>query len=171
MKNGTIDTRRRGFLKGATAAFASLVSLAVGIPVIGALIGPAFRSIKPAWTRAGDIKTLAVGEPTKLTFAVRTTSAYLALTALHDVWVVRRSPAEFTVFSPICPHLGCEYNWNGQTRRFECPCHGSVYAIDGKVLGGPAPRPLDTLPARVEGGDLYVEWETFKIGIPEKVPA
>ena len=36
---------------------------------------------------------------------------------------------------------------------------------------GPAPRPLDTLPEKVENGELWVEWERFKLGIHEKVPA
>jgi nitrate reductase gamma subunit len=170
MSGTTFDTKRRGFLKLATGILSSLVCIAIGVPVIGTLIGPAFRSRKPGWTKAGELNTLPIGEPTKLTFAVKTTSAYIAETVLHDLWVVKQSPTEFTVFSPICPHLGCEYNWNAQTNHFECPCHGSVYAIDGKVLGGPAPRPLDTLPAKVEGGELYVEWETFKVGISQKVP-
>jgi nitrite reductase/ring-hydroxylating ferredoxin subunit len=34
----------------------------------------------------------------------------------------------------------------------QCPCHGSVYAADGRVLSGPAPRSLDTLPMQVQGG-------------------
>jgi nitrate reductase gamma subunit len=171
MSNTKFDTERRGFLKLATGILAFLVTIAVGIPVIGALIGPAFRSKKPSWAKVGDLNTLPVGEPTRLTFAVQTISAYIRETVLHDVWVIKQPSSEVTVFSPICPHLGCEYNWNRQAGHFECPCHGSVYAINGKVLGGPAPRPIDTLPARVENGQLYVEWETFKVGIPQKVSA
>ncbi len=169
MSGTTFDTERRGFLKWATGILASLVCIAVGIPVIGTLIGPAFRSRKPAWTKVGSLNDLVTGEPTKLTFAVKTTSAYISETVLHDVWVIKQPSSEVTVFSPICPHLGCEYNWNAQTNHFECPCHGSVYAINGKVLGGPAPRPLDTLPTRIQSGELYVEWEMFKVGIPKKV--
>jgi menaquinol-cytochrome c reductase iron-sulfur subunit len=162
-------TERRDFLKWATGILASLVCIAVGIPIIGTLIGPAFRSKKPIWTRVGNLNELSPGEPTKLTFAVKTASAYIMQTVLHDVWVIKQPSSEVIAFSPICPHLGCEYNWNSQTDHFECPCHGSVYAIDGKVLGGPAPRPLDTLPTKIQSGDLYVEWEMFKVGIPEKV--
>ncbi len=170
MSAKTFDTERRGFLKLATGILASLVSITVGIPVIGVLIGPAFRSKKPSWAKVGDLNMLPVGEPTRLTFAVKTTFAYITETVLHDVWVIKQPSSEVTVFSPICPHLGCEYNWDPQTGHFECPCHGSVYAMDGKVLGGPAPRPLDTLPMKVQSGELYVEWEMFKVGIPEKVP-
>jgi len=37
------------------------------------------------------------------------------------------------------------------------------------VLGGPAPRPLDTLPTKIQSEELNVEWKQFKAGIPEKV--
>jgi menaquinol-cytochrome c reductase iron-sulfur subunit len=73
------------------------------------------------------------------------------------------------VFSPLCPHLGCGYRWEGTERKFKCPCHGSVYAITGEVLAGPAPRPLDTLPTKVENGRLLVIYEEFKAGLPAKV--
>jgi menaquinol-cytochrome c reductase iron-sulfur subunit len=87
---------------------------------------------------------------------------------LHNIWAVKNSSSDVTVFSPICPHLGCRYKWHADSQHFICPCHGSVFSIDGKVLGGPAPRPLDTLPTKIENGELFVEWELFKEGISQK---
>lgn len=49
----------------------------------------------------------------------------------------------FIAISAICTHLGCTVEWFKGPKRFECPCHGSFYAPDGTLLGGPAPRPLD----------------------------
>ena len=69
--------------------------------------------------------------------------------------------------------LSCEYNWDPQTGHLECPCHGSVYAMDGKekMLGGPAPRALDTLPTKIQCGDPYVEGQASKAGILHKLSA
>jgi Rieske Fe-S protein len=39
------------------------------------------------------------------------------------------------------------------------------------VLGGPPPRPLDTLPVKVEDGVLYAEYQDFRLGVPDKVMA
>jgi cytochrome b6-f complex iron-sulfur subunit len=43
----------------------------------------------------------------------------------------------------VCTHLGCIYDWNAANQRFECPCHGSKYRLDGRRIESPAPRSLD----------------------------
>jgi quinol---cytochrome c reductase iron-sulfur subunit, bacillus type len=164
-----MESTRRGFLKLATGTITFFMGLVIGIPIIGTVVGPVFRTKKPYWAKVAELNSLPVGKPVKLTFASQTVSAYIRETILHDVWAIKHPTSEITVLSPICPHLGCEYNWNPQSSHFECPCHGSVFALDGKVLGGPAPRPLDTLPTKVDGGNLFVEWETFKIGVVKKI--
>jgi cytochrome b6-f complex iron-sulfur subunit len=49
----------------------------------------------------------------------------------------------FTALSLVCTHLGCTLNT--QTDGFACPCHGSQFDADGKVLHGPAAKPLRSL--------------------------
>jgi len=164
------ETTRREFLKRITGLMSALVAVAVGIPLIGAIVGPSFRSKKPRWAKVGDLRSVPMGQPVNMKFPFETEDAYLRETVIQNVWVIKHSPSEITAFSPICPHLGCHYNWHPETGEFACPCHGSIYSITGKVIGGPAPRPLDTLPTKLEGETLFVEWERFKVGIPEKVP-
>lgn len=43
----------------------------------------------------------------------------------------------------VCTHLGCIYSWTPTNSRFECPCHGSKYRLDGRRVEAPAPRSLD----------------------------
>ncbi len=43
----------------------------------------------------------------------------------------------------VCTHLGCIYSWIPVNNRFECPCHGSKYRLDGRRIESPAPRTLD----------------------------
>ena len=43
----------------------------------------------------------------------------------------------------VCTHLGCIYAWTPANDRFECPCHGSKYRLDGRRIEAPAPRTLD----------------------------
>ena len=57
--------------------------------------------------------------------------------------------------SRVCTHLGCIVK--PTTEGFECPCHGSRYDRDGLVTKGPAPRPLQWLEVKEQGGVLYVD--------------
>merc|ERR1711871_642152 len=42
----------------------------------------------------------------------------------------------------VCTHLGCTVPWNAAENKFMCPCHGSQYNNQGKVVRGPAPLSL-----------------------------
>jgi Rieske Fe-S protein len=42
-----------------------------------------------------------------------------------------------------CTHMGCLVRFNAAERSWDCPCHGSRFAVDGSVLEGPAVHPLD----------------------------
>ena len=39
----------------------------------------------------------------------------------------------------VCTHLGCVVPWNQAENKFICPCHGSQYNDQGRVVRGPAP--------------------------------
>jgi Rieske Fe-S protein len=75
----------------------------------------------------------------------------------------------FVIFSSICPHLGCRFNWDGSANRFICPCHGSQFGLEGDKLAGPAPRGLDPLPYRDQKGTAQVTWIQYKSGTPDRV--
>ncbi|MGE5247696.1 MAG: Rieske 2Fe-2S domain-containing protein [Verrucomicrobiota bacterium] len=164
------DATRRDFFRTATAVLGGVIAVVLAVPLVGSLIGPAFRKKPKKWARVARVGSLPVGQPTVLSFTDQTSEAYLRETVVRNVWAVRRSTTDVTVYSPICPHLGCRYDWEPNSGRFLCPCHGSLFALDGKVLAGPAPRPLDTLPTKIDGDELYVEWERFELGTSRKIP-
>lgn len=68
--------------------------------------------------------------------------------------VSQPSEGEFVAFSAVCTHQGCTL---GEVHKEEgsCPCHGSRFDVStGKVLQGPATKPLPEVPVRVKDGKL-----------------
>jgi Rieske Fe-S protein len=87
---------------------------------------------------------------------------------LATVWLRKREDGSVLAFSSICPHLGCSVDYLPESRGFNCPCHGSAFTSEGRVISGPSPRPLDLLEARIEGGRVLVKLERFDSGSPDQ---
>lgn len=68
----------------------------------------------------------------------------------------------------VCTHLGCIVK--SHAGGFECPCHGSRFAPDGKVQKGPAPAALAWLKVALDGEDCVVD-EDSKVPAGTKVSA
>jgi cytochrome b6-f complex iron-sulfur subunit len=62
----------------------------------------------------------------------------------------------YAAFSAVCTHLGCVVKWKRARRQFFCPCHGGRFDLAGRVLGGPAPRPLARLVVEEREGRIVV---------------
>ncbi|MEU1850741.1 FAD-dependent oxidoreductase [Streptomyces sp. NPDC019990] len=61
----------------------------------------------------------------------------------HRLAVYRDDDGVLHAVSARCTHLGCLVSFNGAERAWECPCHGSRFGTDGKVIQGPATKPLE----------------------------
>jgi Rieske Fe-S protein len=71
----------------------------------------------------------------------------------------RYAAAGTVAYSGVCSHTGCPVSeWNPETKRLVCPCHGSEFdpAARATVKNGPAPRRLAILPLREEDGVIIV---------------
>jgi Rieske Fe-S protein len=193
------EISRRTFMANAVVVISGVIGVGIAIPVIGGLIpsGGATSGSWSPLTKAelGDLEK-ATSTPVKMTFTMTTKDAYLPEETLQDyVWGIKVNPARFraarpdifdgpggkadvpydtvnmgfVVFSPLCPHLGCRYNWDGSANRFICPCHGSQYNFDGAHLAGPAPRGLDPLPFREQSGIAQIMWIRYASTTPDRI--
>lgn len=165
------DLSRRNFMIRTIIGIFVLIGAAMTAALGGFGVLPALRKKEPGWSDAGSVADLQVDQPQERRFFETVKSGWQKEKVERAVWLVKKPDNSVTAYSPNCPHLGCGYRWVAVERRFACPCHGSVFDISGKVLSGPAPRPLDTIETRVEGGRLLVKFEVFQLGISQKVMA
>ena len=71
------------------------------------------------------------------------------------LYVLALPDGAFAVVSPICTHRGCTVDVQGP--RLVCPCHGSTYDREGRVLKGPAERSLERHSVTVVAGVLEID--------------
>jgi Rieske Fe-S protein len=116
---------------------------------------PAARSAG-RWIRAGTTDDLKPDEPVARVLAVSRVDGWYRERARQTVFLVWDGDKNIRAMSATCTHLGCQVQWDAKGKKFRCPCHGGVYAADGRVLEGPPPRPLDAVEARIDPANTSV---------------
>jgi Rieske Fe-S protein len=74
----------------------------------------------------------------------------------QKVLLIRDTDKTVRAINPICTHKNCTVKFSSETMKMHCPCHKSAYDLDGRVLDGPAPKPLSRFPAALEGEQLVM---------------
>jgi menaquinol-cytochrome c reductase iron-sulfur subunit len=147
---------RRSFYVAALYGIWTIIGGALGLPALLYLLLPPRLKRMQEWTPVGDIGGLAPDQPVEMAFRQNRADGWKINSEKLTAWVVKRPDRSVLAFGPQCTHLGCAYRWEEGRNEFVCPCHNSIFSVDGKVLSGPAPRPLDRYDIRVEGNKLLV---------------
>lgn len=147
---------RRGFGYAVIYGLGALIGAALAIPAALYLFLPPKTGKQESWVEAGDISQLKPGTPDEMTFRRLHTDGWKIYSEKDTAWVVKTADGKILAFSPVCTHLGCAYHWDAGKSEFLCPCHGSEFALDGTVLSGPAPRPLDRFEIKIENARLWL---------------
>ena len=147
---------RRRFLSRMSLALSGLAGAVVSVPIMAYLLSPLINPSRGVWRDLTPVDRLAVGETQKFTFEEPSPLPWAGQTARTALWLRRNDQASFTAFAVNCTHLGCPVSWQPEAQLFLCPCHGGVYYADGRVAGGPPPRPLSQYQVRVQGGKVQV---------------
>jgi menaquinol-cytochrome c reductase iron-sulfur subunit len=152
----SVQPERRAFFVGAIYGLWGLITAALAAPAIAYLLLPPRARREQEWVDAGEIRNLQPNVPEEVVFRRTRVDGWKVSSQKATAWVVKQDGDRFVAFSPTCTHLGCAVHWDERNKYFLCPCHTSSFAIDGRVLGGPAPRPLERYRVRVSGGKLQI---------------
>jgi len=155
--NAEVDgSTRRVFHIAVIYVLGGMIGLAMAIPTALYLLVPPRQRKESGWIDAGDISQLMPGIPGELSFQESRLDGWRMTTEKKTAWVVKEQSSRIVAFGPQCTHLACAYHWETKSGEFMCPCHGSVFSIEGKVLAGPAPRPLDRYLTKIENNRLQL---------------
>lgn len=159
---------RRRFLLWVPAAVCGSVALT--------LLATAFKFLRPGaggagadseagWLAVGRVAELGGEGPVRRAVVVERRAGWSLARREQAVFVLPRGGPR--VVSAVCPHEGCEVDWDAGAGAFLCPCHDSRFDADGARTSGPAEHGLARLPTRVSGDVLEVRIGPAQGGGPE----
>lgn len=152
---------RRGFVAGAVAFLGTVIGAVIGLPAIGYLLSPVLKKEEGTgaeiWQTLGSIDELTINVPRLYSFTRTKQVGWERTAASYGVYVVKKADGNLDVFSNVCTHLSCRVSWQDDTEEFVCPCHDGRFTIDGAIVIGPQPRPLDRYDYLVEAGELKIK--------------
>ena len=150
---------RNEFVKGVLGVLGTIMGAIIGIPAIGYFLSPALKTrSSEAWIQAGPLENFPVGIPTLYNFTRTTINGWEKTTNSYGVYVYRRNNVDTSIFSNVCTHLSCRVSWRDDLQEYICPCHDGKFSIDGGIISGPQPRPLDAYDFKIEDGNLLIHY-------------
>jgi menaquinol-cytochrome c reductase iron-sulfur subunit len=168
---------RRDFLKKASAVV--IGGAITAVPIIAGvrmMMDPLRQKAGGGqWIKVTTLDSLPKdGAPQKFAILASRTDAWNRFPNAPVGAVYLRRTGENTVeaLNVVCPHAGCFVDFRTEKKGYFCPCHNSLFAMDGKIADpkSPSPRGLDTLKTEVKGNEVSVEFQNFHTGMAEKVP-
>lgn len=137
------DTRRR-FLDRAASLSGVGLAIAAGYP--------AFRFVTPLPQEHDSAGSLSLGAASAFPLDSSRTVRFGG----EPVVVVRDKQGAFHALSALCPHLQCIVAYQPGAGVVTCGCHQGSFALSGKNIAGPPPRPLKTFPIGLVGDEVIL---------------
>ena len=135
---------RRSFLKG--SLFVSIGAF------LGMTLYPVLRFIMPPpkpessqnTVKASTINELAINSAKIFPFGSR------------PAILIRLPNGEYRAFSAVCTHLQCTVQYREDFKLIWCACHNAKFDLNGNIVSGPPPRPLEAYDVFISGDDIIV---------------
>lgn len=125
---------RRSFLNWFLGTSAGALLVAVLYPVARFLNPP-----ETAEASASEVEAGPVNDPSFVENGFKVVSF-----GADPVIVVRAGEGDFRAFAATCTHLSCIVSYRKDKELIWCNCHNGAFDLQGKVVAGPPPRPLET---------------------------
>ena len=119
---------------------------------MGAFLYPVVRFVDPPAVPEAVVNEVAAGKVQDL----KVNSGKIVKFGSRPVLLIRSSESEWKAFSAVCTHLNCTVQYKEDARVIWCACHNGTYDLNGSVVSGPPPKPLDEYVVRLRGEEVFV---------------
>lgn len=133
----------------------NLIRWLLGGGVTASLISFLYPAIK--FMDPPDVPEASVNEvPAGTVSDLKPNSGKIVKFGSLPVLLVRISESEWRAYSAVCSHLNCTVQYKDSSRQIWCACHNGLYNLNGQVVSGPPPKPLEPYDVHVRGEQLVI---------------
>jgi cytochrome b6-f complex iron-sulfur subunit len=119
---------------------------------IASFLYPVTRFIMPPNVPEAAVNEVVAGKVQML----QPNAAAIVKFGNKPVLLIRTSETEWKALTAVCSHLNCTVQYKEDTHQIWCACHNGFYDLDGKVVSGPPPKPLDEFVVRIRGDEVVI---------------
>lgn len=132
--------------------FLQLVKRILAATGLTALAAPVLAYFYPPELVETPSQAIQVGKETEIPLGQSLTIPFGRYPAL-----VIHTSAGFRAYSAVCTHFACICKWDPEDQVIFCPCHAGFFEpLEGEVISGPPPLPLEKIPLRIKNGEIYI---------------
>lgn len=125
---------------------------ASGAALAGSILFPMLKYITPPMGLETDISKVTAAKIVELL----PNSAKIFRFGNKPAILVNTPDGTLKAFSAVCTHLNCTVQYSPETRHIWCACHNGHFDLNGKVISGPPPKPLEEFKVNVQGEDIII---------------
>ncbi len=119
---------------------------------IASFVYPALRFMQPPAVPEASVNEVTAGRVQDL----KPNTGKIVKFGSRPALLVRVSDGDWRAFSAVCTHLNCTVQYRESSRQIWCACHNGLYDLNGKVVSGPPPAPLEEYAVRVRGDEVVI---------------
>ncbi len=120
--------------------------------LFGATVYPVLRYLWPPQGARASVTSVVAAKVGELA----SNSAKIFRFGARPGLLIKTPQGQFKAFSAVCTHLNCTVQYDPEISAILCPCHNGKYDLNGQVISGPPPKPLEPFAANVQGDEIVV---------------
>lgn len=122
------------------------------LALVGAALYPVLRYLMPPVTGESSVTDVIAGKVGELA----ANQAKLFRFGTRPGLLIHTPYGHLKAFSAVCTHLNCTVQYDDEASVIWCACHNGKFDLNGQVISGPPPRPLEAYRVNVRGEDILV---------------
>lgn len=119
---------------------------------LASFLYPVIRFLNPPSTPEAPVNEVVVANAQQMV----PNSGRVVRFGSRPVLLIRVTETEWRAFGATCTHLNCTVQYRAESQQIWCACHNGFYDLNGRVVSGPPPRPLDEYLVRVRGQEIVI---------------